>query len=202
METSVVMKRELFECEIRQDSKTSFFNLNDLEIAGNYYRKNDKKSLFSLNSWINSNPTKEFIEELERQFGEVVKTKKGRYGGTWAHPFLFIDMALAIDPKLKIEAYKFLVDELLRFRNSSGDSYKKMCGALYDNCSNKSTFPSLIKSTAMTIQEYCGVDNWQSATEEQLKLRDKIHENIALLCDVLRDNAKAVELGILKTQLQ
>ena len=114
------------------------------------------------------------------------------------HPFLCIDLALAIDPKLKIEVYKWLYDELLKSRNNSGDSYIKMCGALYENCSNKSKFHRGVSTTAKMIQNACRVSDWQKANEEQLKLRNKIHENIALLCGVLRDNNQAIRIGILK----
>jgi hypothetical protein len=198
METEVLMQRQLFNCEIKQNSKTGFFCLNDLEIAGNNYRALNKTPFFSLNSWINSQPTKEFINELSNQFGTVIVAKRGKTGKTWAHPFIFIDMALAIDPKLKIEAYKFLFDELLKYRNNSGDSYKRMCGSLYENCHNKSNFHRGVAKTAMMIQDACRVTDWQKANEDQLKLRDKIHDNIALLCDVLRDNNQAIRIGILK----
>jgi hypothetical protein len=198
METSVLMKRQLFNCDVRQNSKTEFFCLNDLEKAGNNFRALNKTAFFSLNSWINSQPTKEFISELKNQFGDVLTSKRGKNGETWAHPLIFIDMALAIEPKLKIDAYKFLYDELLKHRNDSGDSYKKMCGALFENCNNKSNFHRGISKTAFMIQEACQVKDWQTASDEQLKLRNKIHENIALLCDILRDNNQAIRIGIIK----
>lgn len=40
----------------------------------------------------------------------------------------------------------------------------------------------------------CGVSDWNNATQEQLKLRDRIHENIALLADVLNNNKEAIRL--------
>jgi len=198
METQVMMVRNLFDCKVRQNSKTGFFCLNDLEKAGNFYRASNKMALFNFNSWINSKPTKEFIEEIKKEEKEVISSKRGKSGETWAHPLIFMDMALAIDPKLKIEAYKFLLDELLKYRNSSGDSYKKMAGALYENCSNKSRYHRGITITAQNIQNACGVNDWQKANEEQLKLRDKIHENITLLAGVLRDNNQAIRIGIEK----
>lgn len=76
---------------------------------------------------------------------------------------------------------------------------KKMCGFLFDNCTSKTTFHKDIAKVASQIQTACNVKDWQSAGEEQLKLRDKIQNNIALLCDVLRDNNQAVRLGILKS---
>ena len=50
------------------------------------------------------------------------------------------------------------------------------------------------------IKAECGVSDWQNATQEQLKLRDRIHENIALLADVLNNNKEAVRLGIYKAK--
>jgi hypothetical protein len=198
MKTEVLMQRSLFGEMVRQNNQTGFISANDIVAAGNKYRATNGMKLFDFRAWIDSNSNKEFIKEMECQFGNVIETHKGQSGGTWMHPFICIDLALAIDPKLKIEVYKWLYDELLKHRNDSGDSYKKMCGSLFDNCKNKSNFHRGISKTALMIQNACHVSDWQKATEEQLKLRTKIHENIALLCDVLRDNNQAIRIGIMK----
>lgn len=199
MKTEVLMQRNLFGEIVRQNNKTGFICANDIVAAGNKYRALNSLKLFDFRAWVDSKGNKEFIDEMKTQFGEVVVTKKGRDGSTWLHPYICIDLALSIDPKLKIEVYKWLFDELLKFRNDSGDSYKKMCGFLFDNCKSKTTFHRDISKIAAQIQLACNVSDWQLATESQLKLRDKIHNNIALLSDVLRDNEQAVRLGILKS---
>jgi len=198
MKTEVFLKRSLLNGTIRQSSVTEFFSINDLLLIGNKYRVINEMKFFNYDSWYNSSATQEFISELQSQFGDVIKSKKGRKGERWAHPFIIIDLALAIDPKLKVEMYKWMYDELLKYRNDSGDSYKKMCGALYENCNHKTTFHKSISKTALMIRQACKVNNWQTATEEQLKLRDKIHDNISLLSDVLRDNNQAIRFGISK----
>jgi hypothetical protein len=198
MKTQVLMERSLFGSPVRQNSQNGFFSANDIVAAGNKFRATNSMKLFDFRSWIDSQSNKEFIQEMSNQFGEVIETKKGQKGGTWVHPFICIDLALSIDPTLKIEVYKWLYDELLKYRNDSGDSYKKMCGALFDNCSNKSNFHRGISKTAEMIKNACKVMDWQKASEEQLKLRDKIHYNISLLCDILRDNNQAIRIGILK----
>lgn len=201
METQVIMKRKLFGENIQQQSKTGYFSANDLINAGNKYRINNNMPILKLQEWLNGTATKSFITELEFQLNtKVKKSSRGRNGSTWIHPFLFIDLALAIDPKLKIEVYSWIMDELIKFRNDSGDSYKKMCGALYQNSSNKGSFPKDISKVADLIRVECNVKDWQEATESQLKLRDKIHENISLLCDVLRDNEQAIRIGIEKAK--
>ena len=169
----------------------------DLVEAGNKWRFANGESEFLLRHWLSNKSTQEFMSEIEKSEGVVpIKTKRGKYGGTWMHPLLFIDLALAISPKLKLEAYKWLHDELLKHRNNSGESYKRMTGALYDRFGDKFRFNRYIPTVAMRIQDACGVSDWQHATSEQLEMRDKIHNNIALLTSVLRDCDKAVEYGI------
>lgn len=199
MKTEVTMKRELFGDDISQKSKSSFFSATDLVRAGNKWRMLNELSPFKYSEWLRNKKTKEFIAELESQFGTVKTVARGRGKHTWVHPFLFIDLALAINPKLKIEVYSWLYDHLLKYRNDSGDSYNKMSGALYNNCKNKASFQRSMILTARIIKNAIGVKDWQHATQDELKLRDKVQENIALLCDVLRDNNQAIMLGINKT---
>ena len=196
MKTEVVMKRTLFGEEISQKSKSEFFSATDLVKAGNKWRVQQGMQPFNLNKHFNKEQTKEFINELEKEFSNVKISGRGRGHHTWVHPYLFIDIALAINPKLKIQVYKWLYDFLLKYRNDSGDSFKKMAGALYENTTKKSTFSKSMVKVADIIRESCGVNDWQKATEEQLKLRDKIQNNIALLCDVLKDNNHAINVGI------
>lgn len=199
MKTQVLMKRELFGSEIEQQSKSSFFNANQLIKAGNKFRVMNDLPMIRLQNWLNLPSTKEFVLELENNLGIKVKNAtRGRNASTWIHPFLFIDLALYISPKLKIEVYSWLYDELLKTRDLSGESYKKMTGSLWQNTKDKTNFHKSIKKVAIIIKKECGVSDWQSASEEKLKLRDKIHENIALLCDVLQDNNQAIKIGISK----
>lgn len=199
METAVMMKRKLFDCDIKQNSKTEFLSATDLMRAGNKWRVLNGLEHIDMNDWFNKKSTKEFVSELEKKYGVVKVSGRGRGHNTWIHPFLFLDLALSLSPSLKIEVYSWLYDCLLRYRNESGDSYKKMAGALWTTQTNKQAFPAYITEVANQIKTACGVTDWQSATEDQLKLRDKIHENIALLSDVLRNNSEAVRLGIKKT---
>jgi hypothetical protein len=196
MKTEVIMKRELFGKEISQKSKSEMFSATDLVRAGNMWRLSNGMDAFKMSDWLQQKNTKEFIRELESIYGKVKISGRGRGNHTWVHPLLFIDMALAISPKLKIEVYQWIYDSLLKHRNDSGTSYTKMAGALYVHESNKSLFQGRIKLLASKIKQICNVTDWQKATEEQLQLRDKIHNNIALLANVMRHNDKAIELGV------
>ena len=71
-------------------------------------------------------------------------------------------MALAISPELKIEVYSWLYDHLLKYRNESGDSYKKdERGFISQKHTNKTTFPKYIKEVADRIKFACSVKDWQ-----------------------------------------
>lgn len=199
MKTEVAMQRELFGMPISQKSKSEFFSGTDLVRAGNKWRALNGLPLFNEKQWLKNSSTTDFIKELEAKFGPVKSSKSGRGGHTWLHPLLFIDMALAISPKLKVEVYQWLFDHLIKNRNDSGDSYKLMCGNLYVHSTSKRDFPKFIAGTAKKIKAACSVKDWESATEQQLALRDKIQNNIALLSDVLSSNDEAVRLGIIKS---
>jgi len=196
MKTAVIMKRKFFNGEIRQNSKTGFFSATDLVKEGNIWRAQNGLSSFKMSEWLRQKGTLDFITELERDGEKAKISGRGRGSSTWVHPYLFIDMALAINPKLKVEVYKWIYDELLKFRNTSGDSYKKMTGALYLAMSNKSKFKETVQYFAFTIRKECGVNNWQEATEQQLELRDKIHEYIALFSDIIREEKNLLNVSI------
>lgn len=196
MQTQVLMKRELFGCEISQQSKSEFFSATELVNAGNKWRLANGFKEFNLSQYIKSNSFVEFKTELENKYGCVLSSSRGRNSNTWVHPLLFIDIALAINPKLKIEVYEWLFDNLIKFRNDSGDSYKEMSAAIYVRFSNKREFPNYIQKVANYIKSELKVDDWQKATEEQLKKRDIIHNSIRLLCNVLNDTNQAVRLGV------
>lgn len=200
MKTEVIMKRKLFGTEISQKSKSEFFSATELVKAGNKWRMLNEKNPFILQEYLRVKSTIEFIQDLEEQFGKVIISRKGRSAQTWVHPFLFIDVALAISPKLKIETYQWIMDSLLKYRNDSGDSYKKMCGALYFRARNKSSFPKLISDIANRIKLECGVSDWQSAKEKQLELRDRIQENVFLLSDIVKDIDSLVKIAIKKAK--
>lgn len=182
--------------EISQKSGSEFFSATDLVRAGNKWRLNEKMMPFDMSNWLQNKSTKEFIKELEKKFGKVKISGRGRGTNTWVHPLLFIDMALAISPKLKIETYQWLFDNLIKNRNDSGDSYKKMCGSLYNHSCNKREFSKEVQNVAKQIQYAIGCSDWQRASEKQLKQREQMHEAISIMSDVLRDNSQAVRLGI------
>ena len=68
-------------------------------------------------------------ENLNTQDSTYLKTR-GKNGGTWMHPVLFIDFAMWINPHFKYDVIKFVYDEMIKFRNLAGDAYPSMCRAV------------------------------------------------------------------------
>ena len=190
------MKRVLFGSEIEQQSKTGFFNATDLVKIGNKWRNSRDLPVFNFSAFLNNAKTKEFVEELNNKYDIVISKGNSKNSKTWVHPLLFIDIALAINPKLKVEVYEWLFDNLIKFRNDSGDSYKEMSASIWQRFQNKREFPKYITKVANYIRKSCDVDDWNKASEEQLKTRDKIHYSIKTLTNVLTSTDEAVRLGV------
>lgn len=203
MKTKVLMQRELFNGTISQDSSNGFFSATDLFKVGNSWRYANKLQPVKMTDIVQQKGMKEFIETLKEQVGEEVYISgRGRSKHTWVHPYLFIDMALTINPKLRIKVYQWIYDQLIKYRNDSGDSYKKMTGAVFMTISNKSKFTETIQKIAKRIKVECDVKDWQTATEGQLKLRDKIHEYVSVFSDIIRDTENLIDVAIEKAKTE
>lgn len=198
MKTEVVMKRELFGEQIGQKSKSEFFNVTDLIKAGDKWRRENGLPRFDLTAYLKLKSTTEFVQELEKKYGKCITRSRGRNAESWAHPILFIDIALAISPSLKIEVYEWLFDSLIKYRNDSGDSYREASAALYTRYPNKKRFPEFIQKVANHIKTRVGVKDWQTATEDQLKTRDRIHLAIKLYSNVISDPNTIVRLAVIE----
>ena len=78
MLTEVIMKRQLFGCEISRKSQSEYFSATDLVKAGNKWRITNGLLPFNMTHWLETKSTKEFIQSLEAKFGKV---KINAHGG-------------------------------------------------------------------------------------------------------------------------
>lgn len=192
MKTSVIMKRNLMGYEVKQNHKTEMLNANDLHKAGNSVRKLSGMSQKQIGSYFDLDSTSELIKELciidDLRLEDVKKSSRGKGGGTWIHPVIFIDMAMWYSPELKVRVLKWVQDGLLAARDNSGDSYKSMNSALNRQFPKEMANPVSYITVANQIAAACkvglGKDRWEKATEEQLKKRDKIQETISVISDL------------------
>ena len=117
MKTEVIMKRDFLWSSISQKSKSSFFSLTDLAKTWNQWRLSNWKWLFNISSYLSTKSSKEFVAEVERQFWKAIIKWRWKWSHTRAHPFIFLDVALAMSPTLKVKVYGWLYDSLLKYRN-------------------------------------------------------------------------------------
>lgn len=201
MKTTQIIQRPFYGKTIQQNHHTQFLCANDILTIGNAYRKSIGKEPTTLEKYTRSNKTKEFIYALMRkeQISQPILTKRGRGGSTWIHPFIALDLIMWLNADFKVEAIKIIYDSVCVFRDKSGDSYKAMAKIVNDNLKLSPAQTSLaISYIARTIKEKIGIDDWNKASEEQLKMRDSIHRDITLLCEAGIYPSKALEIVIKK----
>lgn len=144
MKTAVIMQRDLNGLAVRQNSKSNMFNANDLLRAYNLTTSGKQKTI---DTFLSNKKTKEYAaviaadisvdESTTQESGElksmVLQTHEGRVnGGTWMHPYLFIDFAMWLSPEFKLTCVKWIYDRLIVVRNDAGDSFKEVASALRD----------------------------------------------------------------------
>lgn len=130
------MKRPLAGFVVEQRTKDAFFNATSLlkqwnEQTGVTQRHLDK--------YFASSKTIEFIQTIMKR--ENLNTPKmvylksrGRNGGTYMHPILFIDFCMWINPSFKYDVLRFVYDKMLTYRNEAGDAYRELASAMNKIC--------------------------------------------------------------------
>jgi hypothetical protein len=184
MKTNVVMIRPLESYSVEQRTLDGYFNATALLKQWNAVNDVQKK----LDSFLENKATQEFINEIVTQenlnpHNSGYYASRGKNGGTWMHPLLFIDFAMWLNPRFKYHVLKFVYDNLLMFRKESGDSYKKMCDSLYKYFDDKTKFGKFIAGEALKIKQACGVESWEVASEEQLQIRKNIEDTASMIAD-------------------
>mgnify|MGYP003651897445 FL=1 len=206
MKTTVIMNRDLMGFSVRQESKTEMFNANDMLKVGNAHRKTQGLSKKQLASYFDLDSTDELINAIcieENICADKVKSsKRGKNGGTWVHPILFVDMSMWYSPMLKVKVLGWVIYGLLNARNESGESFKSMCSVLGRQFESEIRSPLAYSKIANQISNACMVgtqkDKWQKASESQLRLRDRIQENICLIADMSPNIGTCISKSISK----
>lgn len=121
--------------EIRQRTQDGYFNATDL--LSIYNRKTNSKKMMA--EFLRNSQTNEFLEALADDLkyenshiipSDLYTTKKGKNGGTWMHPYLFMKFAMWINPVFEVQVIRWLYDNLINARHQAGDYFKDMTKAL------------------------------------------------------------------------
>lgn len=198
MKTAQIMERQFKDGVIKQNHKTGWFNATDLIQVANQYRQQIGLEKKLIADYLKTNSTKEFIKEiLDRENISIAYTsKRGKGGGTWVHPLILIDIAMWLSPDFKYEAMKWLEDNLIKNRDLSGESYKRLSSYLKKRTDivPMAKIGIIMPKIAHYIKSNLQVDDWNKASEIKLKQRDTIHNSFMMLMDAGVEPNKA--LGI------
>lgn len=131
MKTNQILTRKMGAFEVNQRTIDGFFNATALL---NQWNKNSGMQK-QIAHYVENSTTKEFInallsEENLKERNSVLILTRGKNGGSWMHPLLFIDFAMWLNPSFKVKVLKFVYDELIRYRNDAGDAYKEMAASI------------------------------------------------------------------------
>jgi len=65
--------------------------------------------------------------ELMKKFPNLIRSKRGRNGGTWAELYILLKIASMLDKDLEVAIYDvFIKSQILTHRDNGGESFKKL----------------------------------------------------------------------------
>lgn len=220
MKTQVVMNspdRELFGIRVRQQSKTEFLNLSDLQNAYNIAAEdygwaatrtvsdvlstnaNAERIYYLLKNQDSINMTfVQFIEEVEKngmpstlkRYG-VYKTTGARHTKTtWCDPYIWVLVAMELNPMLYAKTVVWLTDGLLINRIEAGNFYKGFSAAI--STFNNPDYSKIAMALNFVVfgRHETGIRN--QATRTELKELASLEEKMAF----------AIEMGYIVNQDQ
>ena len=169
--------------EVEQRTKDAMFNATSLLKQWNENSGQSKEvtKFFELNN------TKEFIkallleEKLNTQDCAYLKTR-GKRGGTWMHPILFIKFAMWLNPRFEVQVIKFVYDQLIEHRHKAGDNYISLTAsaATLTNVS----YPQIAKGLNWIVFNKHEKNIRNTATEKQMNDLHLLEEKLAFAIDM------------------
>ena len=210
MKTNQLMQVRIGDHVLPIEHKTMVGNLTEVWKIGNAYRKMRNLPELDMSNWLRSPETLEYVQVVEKDLGfeyvastdyetvnsvlthtitsPLIKTKRGKGGGTWAHLYILLDAAARLDPNFKHQMYKTFVEgRILQWREDSGDEFINLNIAIdaylpeREGKENTGIFIQVAKQLKAKILN--GEEVWNTATFNQLEKRAKIEKD---LCGFLK----------------
>lgn len=165
MKTNVILSspdRNLFGVVVRQESKTSHLNLSDLQdaydsvryqygwsdrrietiVSKDFFKERcyyllEKQGIIktSFNAFIESINNKGTVAYL-KELGAWKTTGARQTKTTWCNPYIWVMIAMEMNPRLYAEVVTWLTDKLILNRIEAGDFYKGLTEQLYAKFEN------------------------------------------------------------------
>ena len=184
MKTSVIMNRSLGDLQVNQRTKDGMFNATSLLKQWNKLNNSGK----TLDNFFENKSTQEFIdsiieaEDLNTRNSVYLRTRGKYNGGTWMHPYLFIDFAMWLNPKFKVNVIRFVYDELIKNRHKAGDNYKLLSSSGVKL--RGYSFSEIATAMNWIVFDKKGKDLRQSATQEQLQELNDLQTQLSFAIDM------------------
>ncbi len=209
MKTNNVILRPMGQFQVQQRTKDGMFNATALLKQWNnyvenlntqnsgYYKRKDLDDFFATKN------NKEFISALieeENLNGEnsAYLASRGKNGGTWMHPILFVKFAMWLNPQFEVKVIKFVYDEMIKYRNEAGDAYKELSAAIY-TIVDKSQMPSRMAEVSKGInyvvfgEHRNMIRNDKGTEQDQRKLYEMERKVASLINDgFLKDHGQVM----------
>lgn len=190
MKTNMVMVRKMGRFDVFQRTKDGMFNATLLLLQWNHSIGATGRQGKRIDDFLNLESTKQFLNALN---DDIINTDNPRYlkthisvrgknGGTWMNPLLFIDFAMWLNPTFKVQVLKFVYDELLKQRNDAGDNYLMLSASGmklkgYD-------FVEVAKAMQWIVFGRTGKELRQHATQDQLKELNELQSKLSFAIDM------------------
>lgn len=98
----------------------------------------------------------------------IVVVTRGKNGGTWMTPLMFLDFAMWLNPAFKVKVLKFVQDEMIKYRNEAGDAYNKL-GSAVSKIVRKDFMPQAMQKVGEAL-------NWIVFNEHERNIRNQYGE--------------------------
>jgi hypothetical protein len=201
MKTNQVLTRKMGQFDVHQRTCDGMFNATSLITQWNKDKGLARGK--EVNDFLKIDKTKEFILEIQNRenhnTNKIVLSKKGKNGGTWLHPLVFIDFAMWLNASFKYDVLKFVYDELIKYRHDAGDNYKLLSESVA-KIVDKSFLPVAIQNVAKGInyvvfnKHQNGIRNTEASEESlrelsnlEVKLSELINDNFIKSYNELMD---------------
>lgn len=140
---------------VEQRTSDGFFNATSLMKQWNETNPNKKRDID--NFWKSTNLIDLMSEIAENEMDiksvdftdlkkKLAKTTRGKNGGTWLQPVLFIKWAMYLNPRFEYHVLRFVADQMIQYRKDAGDAHKAMCNAISKISTSKDIYGSITRA--------------------------------------------------------
>ena len=214
LESSIelISSKSVSETDLENSTKSIDSNSpcqGDLEVYENIEDSNSSESdelelgkqIGQLQHYWNSPKTIALMTVIAEEEGlnedQIKTSKRGKYGGTWVHPLIFVDFLMWISPEFHYAGLKLIYDNVIKYRDAGGNSFKKVNAALLDNGYIKSGFE--YSQLAKEVGQRCNAPtliedkpngkqkikyDWNSARQDILERRDELQTKLVGLINL------------------